>query len=323
VLWKILTMTESSLTDVHEDGGIAGYDPEFIDVDGTRTRYYDLGDPNKDVLLLLHGGNWGGLSSANVWSSSFDALRQRFRVVAFDRIGCGMTDNPESADAFTYGTEVEHALAFLEELGVDRCHVAGSSRGAGLGARLAVEDPDRFRTLVLINSATFGPPAGDESHRYERVFERVAEGIDETDPAYTERRYTQYAHETENIDTEFCRTNAYMRRQPKAERTAEVLDEEGQVRWEETMHKHMRETHDRIKDGELTIPTLYVFGRNDLTVPVEMAMGAYDMIAQKNSKVRMKVVNDCGHLIYREYPEEFANTVANFVDEWHGAAKES
>lgn len=311
---------ETELSDIREDGGVDGYTPEFVDIDGIRTRYYDIGDPENDVLVLLHGGNWSGLSSANIWSTAFDALSDRFRVLAFDRIGCGLTDNPETPEAYRYGTEIEHALAFLEELGIERCHVAGSSRGAGLATRLAVEVPERFQTLIMINSATFGPPAGDEIHRYERVFERVSEGVHETDPAYTELRYTQYAHQTEHIDAEFCRTNAYMRRQPKAERTAEVLQTNGrQEHWEETMREHMAETRDRIRNGALTIPTLYLFGRNDLTVPVEMAMGAFDLIAQENNDVRLKVVNDCGHLIYREYPAEFARTVTNFVDGWTSA----
>ena len=301
---------------VDENGALGGYEPTFVDVDGTRTRYYDFGDPSAETLVLLHGGNWSGLSSANVWSSSFDALAERFRVLAFDRIACGMTDNPDDVEAYRYDTELEHALDFLEELGVDSAHVAGTSRGAGLGARIAVEQPETVDTLVMVNSATFGPQAGDERHRYERVFERVSEGLAETDPAYTRRRYTQYAHETECVTEAFCETNAYMRRREKAERTAEVLDEEHQRRWESTMRDHMRETHERIKDGALTAPTLYLFGRNDLTVPVEMAMGAVDLLSQADVPVRMRVVDDCGHLMYREYPEEFARALAEFAAAW-------
>lgn len=301
---------------VGENAGIAGYEPDFVDVDGTQTRYYDLGDPTAETLVLLHGGNWGGLSSANVWSSAFDPLSRRFHVIAFDRIACGMTDNPEDIAEYHYGTELDHALGFLNELGITSAHVAGTSRGAGLGARIAVERPEVVETLIMVNSATFGPRAGDERHRYERVFERVSEGIAETDPAYTRRRYTQYAHETENITDEFCETNAYMRRREKARRTAEILDDERQREWETSMREHMRETHDRIKDGVLTAPTLYVFGRNDLTVPVEMAMGAFDLLSQAGVPVRMKTVDNCGHLMYREYPGEFARTVENFVTDW-------
>lgn len=304
--------------DVNENGGIAGYEPEFGDVDGTQTRYYDIGDEEDDTLVLVHGGNWSGLSNANTWATTFGYLSEEFRVVAFDRIGCGMTDNPDDIDDFRYQTEIEHALAFLETLDINACHIAGSSRGGGLSTRLAVEEPDRFRTLIILNSATLGPPTGDLDHRFERIFERFADDYEPTDPEYTHFRYVQYSHQTDNITEEFCRTNAYLRSRQKAKGMAKVMDGRGhQEVWEDTMRKQMNEAHQRIKNGVLTIPTLYVFGRNDLTVPPEMAMSVYDMIAQENTKVRMKIFNDCGHIIYREYPEEFSQTVINFINQWH------
>lgn len=312
-----MTTDTADFEGVSADGGIAGYEPDFVDVDGTRTRYYELGADNDETLVLLHGGNWSGLSSANIWAPSFEHLRDSFRVLAFDRVGCGLTDNPETVEEYRYETEIEHARGFLDAMDVDTCHVAGSSRGAGLAARLAVGEPDRFDTLTIINSATLGPRAGDERHRLERVFGAVEEAYEPTDPEYTRAKYRQYAHRTDYLDDEFCRTNAYLRSRPKAERTAEVLEEEGrQAFWEETMREQMDETHRRIKDGRLTMPTLYLFGRNDLTVPVEMAMAAFDMIGQENSDVRMKVVNECGHIIYRERPAEFADSVIDFVEQW-------
>lgn len=312
-------MTESTSTfeDVHQNGGIAGYEPEFVDVDGIETRYYDIGNRKNDTLVLVHGGNWSGLSNANTWSTVFDFLSEEFNVVAFDRIGCGMTDNPDDVEDYRYRTEIDHALSFLETMNIDECHIAGSSRGGGLSTRLAVEEPGRFRSLTILNSATLGPQTGDKDHRYDRIFERFADDYAPTDPEYTRFKYIQYSHQIDNVSDEFCRTNAYLRSRPKAERTAEIMEEQGrQEFWEDTMRSQMTEAHRRIKNGVLTIPTLYVFGRNDLTVPLQMAISAYDMIAQENTKVRMKTFNDCGHLIYREYPEEFSQTVVDFTDFW-------
>ena len=316
----MIAMSEATDTfaDVQENGGIRGYEPEFIDVDGIRTRYYEFGDETEDTLVLVHGGNWSGLSNANTWAATFDHLADDFHVVAFDRIGCGMTDNPEDVEAYRYRTELDHALEFLEAKGIDECHISGSSRGGGLSIRITVEDPERIKSLIVLNSATFGPPTGDQDFRYDRIFERFAPDFEPTDPEYTRFRYEQYAHQTENISDEFCRTNAYLRSLPKAEQTAEIMEERGQQDiWETTMREQMEEAQRRIRDGVLQAPTLYVFGRNDLTVPLEMAMSAYDMIAQENDDVRMKVFNNCGHLIYREYPEEFAQTIVDFVDQWH------
>jgi 2-hydroxy-6-oxo-6-(2'-carboxyphenyl)-hexa-2,4-dienoate hydrolase len=309
-------MSTEKLDDVHEEGAVRGYEPQFIDVDGLRTRYYDIG--TGDPLVLVHGGNWSGLSSANAWAPTFEHLREQFRIIAFDRLACGMTDNPNDLENPRYRMELDHALAFLDTMDLESVHVAGFSRGGGLATRMVVEEPDRFDSLTITNSATLGPRTGDREHRRDRVFLRwQPEEYEPTDPEYTRYRYTQYSHRLDHITDEYCRTAAYLRSRPKARRTAEVMVDQGkQEDWEETMREQMREAHRRIQNGALTVPTLYVFGRNDLTVPLQMAMSAYDMIAQQNSDVRLKIMNECGHMIFREYPDEFSQTVMDFVDYW-------
>jgi len=125
-------------TTTPQSGGLTA---EFVEVDGVRTRYYDEG--SGEPLVLLHGGTWTGFASANTWARNVERLAERFRVIAPDRLGHGMTDNPSSAEAFVFGSEVTHMEAFLERLGVGRYHLCGQSRGGGLAARLAVRSPDR------------------------------------------------------------------------------------------------------------------------------------------------------------------------------------
>lgn len=301
---------------VQEQGGVRGYEPQFVDVNGLRTRYYDIG--SGEPLVLAHGGNWNGLSSANTWAPTFEPLAERFRVLAFDRVACGMTDNPPDLEEPNYRAELDHALGFLDALDLDSVHIAGFSRGGGLAARMAVEEPERFRTLTITNSVTLGPLTGDNQYRRDRIFNRWRpEEYSPTDPEYTRHHYTQYSHQLDHITDEYCQTAAYFRRREKAQRTAEVMEEQGgQEEWEVTMREQMRETHRRIQDGTLQLPTLYVFGRNDLTVPLEMAMSAYDMIAQENSDVRLTIINDCGHLIFREHADEFSQRVRDFIEYW-------
>ena len=296
---------------VPEHAGVEGFEPGFVDVSGTRTRYYDVG--SGPVVVLLHGGRWGGTSSANTWSTVLDHLSRSFRVLAFDRIGCGMTDNPAASEDYRYGVEVDHALGFLDAVEVERAHLCGASRGAGLAACVAVESPDLVETLVLTNSHTLGPPAGDFGHRYERLFERAGGPTDGTDPEYTRFRYEQYCHRTDHVTDEFCTANAYTASRPKARETVAVLREH-EARFEATKRARIRETHERIRDGGSTVPTLYAFGRNDVTVPLETAVAAFDLLGQENQDVRLYLFNDCGHLPYREHPSEFASTVEAFIE---------
>jgi 2-hydroxy-6-oxo-6-(2'-carboxyphenyl)-hexa-2,4-dienoate hydrolase len=303
-------------SDIPDHAGIDGYEPEFVDVDGIRTRYYDVG--SGDPLVLIHGNNWSGSSSANSWSKTFEHLSDRFRVLAFDRIGCGLTDNPDDPEEFRYRSDVDHVLGFVEAMGLNTCHLAGWSRGGGLATRVAVEEPALFDTLVICNSATLGPAAGDGNHRRDIIFEMDEFGLEKTDPEWMEYFYDHYSHRKGYITDRRCRTAAYMERREKARETARIMDEEGEMaRWQETLDDAMDETHQRIKDGVLDMPVLYVFGRDDPTVPPVMALAAFDMIGQTNPDIRMKVFNRCGHMIFLEYPEEFSRTVTEFVDHYH------
>jgi len=306
---------QRSFSDIPEDAAIDGYSPSFVDVDGVSTRYYDVGDG--EPLVLIHGGTWKGYASANTWTKTFEGLKDDFRVIAFDRIGCGLTDNPENPEDFVYETDISHGFGFLDALDIDECHMAGWSRGGGMVSRMAVEQPDRVKSLIINNSATLGPPVNDGGYVRSRLFQFESDpDMDPKDPEYTRKYYEQYSHNTDYITDHRCRTTAYMQSQPKFEESEEVLanQKEGEA-WADTIKEHMRVVHTRIKEGVLDeIPVLYMFGKNDLTVPVEMATAAYGMIAANNPNARMKVINKCGHMAFMEHPDEWSYSVSNFIN---------
>ena len=74
------------------DASIDGLTAKFVDVGGIRTRYYDYGQG--EPIVMLHGGSRSG---ANVFSRNIPGLAKRFRVLAMDRLGSGLTDNPKTA----------------------------------------------------------------------------------------------------------------------------------------------------------------------------------------------------------------------------------
>ena len=308
--------------EVDKDASIGGYEPSYVTVDygnveDIRTRYYDVG--SGQPLVLVHGNNWSGSSSANTWTETFEYLAEEYRVIAVDRIGCGMTDNPDDPEDYRYKSDYNHIIGFIKELGLGSCHIAGWSRGGGLVTRVAVEEPDLIDSLIICNSATLGPAAGDGEHRRDIMFKQDELGLNKTDPEYMEYFYYQYSHQKNYITDTRTKICAYLENREKALETHQIMHEEGQMEhWEDTLDEAMKETHMRIKDGVLDMPVLYVFGRDDPTVPPLMAMAAYDMLGEHNDKVRMHTINHCGHMIFLEHPEELGNTMTNFLNLWHG-----
>lgn len=307
-----MTQDGDRFADVTPDAGIEGYEPAFVDVGGIRTRYYDVG--SGDPLVLVHGGNWGGHWSANDWTATFEHLQDRFRVLAFDRVGCGMTENPSDPSAFRFDTDLDHALGFLDAMGLESIHLAGYSRGAGLATRMAVERPAKIRTMTLTNSVTLGPPVGDDGYRHGRLFDMEELGLERTDPAYVRRRLEQYSYRTDYVTDARVRAAAYMASREKARRTQRVMDEEGALEfWMDSLQSHMKVARRRVRDGVVSMPVHYLYGRNDLTMPTEMAMSAMDLFSQGATPVRLTVLDECGHMVFLEYPKTFADRVIDLV----------
>src|SRR5688572_19635719 len=88
----------------------------YIERDGVRVHYELFGNGEPTLVLLPP---WSIVHS-HVWKNQVPYLARHFRVLTFDGRGNGMSDSPESPDA--YGTRVtaEDALAVMDATGTDQ-----------------------------------------------------------------------------------------------------------------------------------------------------------------------------------------------------------
>ena len=119
------------------------FEQGYLMVGKVRTRYLRAGDPGKPVLMLLHGS--GGHAEAYVRNVAAHA--EYFWTWAIDMLGHGYTDKP--AHPLEISHYVEHLMAVLRTIGVERASVSGESLGGWVAARAAVDHPDVVDRLVL------------------------------------------------------------------------------------------------------------------------------------------------------------------------------
>ena len=99
-------------------------------------------------LVLLHGIG----SAARSFDRVIAAFAPRFRVVAWDAPGyAGSTDLPMEHP--TAGDYADALAAFLDEIGVQSCHLLGHSLGCLMAARFAATLPERVLSLTLCSIA--------------------------------------------------------------------------------------------------------------------------------------------------------------------------
>lgn len=310
---------QDSPQDVNSDGSIRGLDADFMEVNGLRTRYYELSSEKEETLLLVHGGPWAGTSSANTWSMVLGKLGDHFHVLAPDRLACGMTDNPteDSPYEWKFQSEVEHVRDFLRAKGVDECHACGSSRGMASVSWMAVEHPELIQTVICLNSNTLAPDVGDYGQRRARLTHGIQEDQHDTEELLR-RQAEVWTYDPDRVITdEYIQVKAYMKERPKAKRTAEEMKSGGMERIErEGKFELMNGIRNRLQDGAISQPILLYWGRHDLTATIEQGRALYEMLSQGNPNVRMYTVDRAGHLPHRDYPGEFAQNVITFTSYW-------
>jgi pimeloyl-ACP methyl ester carboxylesterase len=134
---------------------------------GIEIAYQEVGDPDGDPLLLVMGLGTQMLA----WDEEFCGLlaERGFRVVRFDNRDIGhstMVEGagvPKRADLFLgrrstapylLSDMAADTIGLMDQLGIESAHVVGASMGGMIGQTLAIEHPDRVRSLVSIMSTT-------------------------------------------------------------------------------------------------------------------------------------------------------------------------
>jgi len=291
---------------VSQTGSINGLEAKFVDVEGVRTRYYEEG--SGPPVVLCHGAGWTGGSSANTWAYNIPGLAEHFHVFAADKLGSGMTGNPESADEYTIEAQVAHWYAFMRAVGLERAHLIGQSRGAYPVARLAMEHPELVECLVLCDTATLAPDVGDATERRAKLAEEAAR---------TGRTLAQLMSSVpENITEEATAAADYMENLPKAQETKAQWKSSGEQLFNRTLAEQKAETLQWIKEGRLQCPTLVYWGRDDNTAILPQGLQLFDLISEPNPRTRMIIVNRAGHFHFREYPDEWNHNVTSFLTQW-------
>lgn len=116
---------------------------QCVDTPQGRSTYIERGAG--EALVLVHGV---GLNAA-VWAPQLDAFQRDYRVVAYDTLGHGGSDNPRAAS--TLPDYVSQLEALLDTLAIERAVLLGHSMGALVATLFAIEHPRRVTGLIAVS----------------------------------------------------------------------------------------------------------------------------------------------------------------------------
>ncbi|MUL45038.1 alpha/beta hydrolase [Mycobacterium sp. CBMA293] len=124
----------------------------YATVGGHRLFYREAGDESAPAVVLLHGFP----TSSYMFRDLVPALADRYRVIAPDHLGFGLSDAPPVHE-FDYTFDGLAALTseLLRGIGVDRYAVYVQDYGAPIGWRLALAEPATVTAIISQNGNAY------------------------------------------------------------------------------------------------------------------------------------------------------------------------
>ena len=232
-------------------------------------------------LLLVHGlgyARWG-------WEPVVDGLARSFEVLLYDNRGIGESEAPPGP--YTAAQLAGDAVQVLDEAGVERAHVLGTSLGGMVAQELAESHPDRVDRLVLACTTPGGAESFPMPEQTAALMQRGA----------SLREYVENALAPPAAPDLVERILAHR------ERTAQPLEA-----WQAQADAAVAfDGFDRL--GELEAPTLVLHGTEDVVVDPRNAV----LLAERCPGMRLEWFEGGGHLFFWEQPDRFVGVVTEFL----------
>jgi len=273
---------------------------KYAEINGARTRYYDAGpaDSKLPPIVLLHGVG----SSCDTWIYTIQALEKQQRVIAMDLPGHGFSGTVPYEGA-PQAHMLEHIIALIDHLGLQRFSIAGSSYGAMMALLVYFRLKPRVENIVLLSSATATIP---DVQRLESLKKAFNSSID--------------AYRAPTIETVIGRMKNLFHNADRIPRELALLQLNifSQPGMRENFEKLMRGLMDldAVKpfavDGrfaEIEAPMLMLWGLNDRQVDVPLAR----KLAAQAKHCYFIGVEESGHIPHLEQPEKTNSSMAAFL----------
>src|SRR5690606_36920907 len=115
--------------------------------------YLDEGpaEGHEGTLLFVHGNPTWSFH----WRGLVEGLRDRYRCVAVDHLGCGLSDKPQRG--FRLADHIEHLVSLVDSLGLERVTLVAQDWGGAIGLGTCLARRERFERVVLFNTGAFPP----------------------------------------------------------------------------------------------------------------------------------------------------------------------
>ena len=255
--------------------------------EGREIHYRDDGREHSETVVLLHGF----LQCLDVWSSFTLSYMRHLRVITIDLPGHGYSAT--YSEVHTMDFMANAVKAVLDACGVEQCVMCGHS----MGGYVALASADRYRFMLkgfaLLHSHAMADSAETRSRR-----DDVCRQVHQNRAGFIVDFITNLFDES--------------KREYLAQDIMELRDQCLETREEGILaaQRGMKVRTSRVPLlANLDVPVLFVYGKNDKRIPVEVGLSQ----AMLPHRSEVLLLDDVAHMSFMEDREYVKRRLSDFV----------
>ena len=260
-----------------------------ISINNVTVSYSDHGAENAPAIILIHGFPF----NKSMWNGQIEALKDNFRVIAYDIRGHGNSE--PGIDEFFMELFVNDLLHFMDVLKIDKAILCGLSLGGYIALNAVLKFPDRFDALILNDTQCIADTPEIKETRCTAIIRIKEKGVE------------QYADE---IIKKLFASESFIKKRNIIAEVKEMIINTPKLTLSNTLHAlaERKETCTRLP--EIKIPVLIMVGKEDKITPIAAAQQMHELIKDSH----LQIIPHAGHVTNLENPTTFNSQLVNFLD---------
>jgi pimeloyl-ACP methyl ester carboxylesterase len=256
----------------------------FLHTRAGNVHYTDTGTGHP--VVLLHAT----LHDSHDFDEIIPTLQESYRVIAIDWPSHGKSDKSNTPPTAPLFADVLEDM--VKELDLPPATFIGNSVGGFAAARLAITNPDKVASLILVNAGGFIPWTTTS-----RTFTRAL-GNKLINRALMPTLVTRYMSPTTDLDKRITQEVRARAKTRQGAQTAASI-------WK----SFPTPDHDlRPRAANLTAPTLLIWGKKDPIIPLK----AGEETKKQLTQATLKTLNT-GHIPFATTPKDFLALAKPFI----------
>ena len=260
---------------------------------GNGSLYYEEAGQGEPIIFV-HGHSL----DHRMWDEQFSVLAKKYRVIRYDLRGYGISSSQTEDYQFTHA---EDLVTLMDSLHIKKAHIVGLSLGGFITADMLAYFPDRMLSAFLAsgNIRKSKGPSEPMTPEEARVRDKEIAALKEKGVDVMKKEWFEGLMKSGGSQRERMRESLW-----------QMIDE-----WDawQPLHKEVRvvaglDAIEELKKNHPDVPALIVEGHSSGN-----RFSKEPPILQYLPNGKLKVIDDCGHMLNMERPEEFNAALEEFL----------